>query len=197
MRVLRMAGSYPPMRCGVGDYSERLAYALTPYAVNAGMSSGWKKSTWGAFGHVVRICRMMPHGMRLRYVGLPLLYKRSGNDSSWKKAWSTLMQCLWMDTTASPRRFSERTALKHDTCAAYWPMNSHPSSFLICKIGRVQPNVRKSTAWHSKRTGISGALTSPRYWNFGSIGRQGEPPVGSSALREDLPAWRKPAPRIV
>src|SRR3954467_13740391 len=32
MRVLLITGSYPPMRCGVGDYSERLAYALERHA---------------------------------------------------------------------------------------------------------------------------------------------------------------------
>lgn len=32
MRILLITGSYPPMRCGVGDYSERLAHALSNYA---------------------------------------------------------------------------------------------------------------------------------------------------------------------
>jgi glycosyltransferase involved in cell wall biosynthesis len=32
MRVLLISGSYPPMRCGVGDYTDRLAYALRSYS---------------------------------------------------------------------------------------------------------------------------------------------------------------------
>lgn len=44
-----------------------------------------EKYVGSLWAHVVRICRMMPRGMRIRYMGYPLLYKRSGNDSFMEK----------------------------------------------------------------------------------------------------------------
>ena len=32
IRVLLITGSYPPMKCGVGSYSQRLAMALADYS---------------------------------------------------------------------------------------------------------------------------------------------------------------------
>lgn len=114
-----------------------------------------KKGSWDAAGpderfigslwaHVAQIFRMIPGGLRLHYIGVPLLYKRTGNDS-------------FMDQGVV-ERFAKSIDGYHRLASTYFPPDS-PEARHIRRVitNEFRPWTLLSAKLDSERAGLDQA----------------------------------------